>query len=168
MTPDWFDTLVGDWHRPLHAVVKMVLLFVTAVLALRLTQRRTLAQLAPYDWVVAVAVGAIIGRTATATDASFLTGAAALVALLVAHAVVTRLRFLPGVRRITDPPGVVLVRDGAVVARNLRRSGITDADLALLLRERGAPAVASIALAVLEPRGAVTLVLEPPRSEPVR
>jgi len=165
VTPDWYDTLVGDWHRPLHAVVKVVLLFLTAVVAFRLTQRRTLAQLAPFDWVAAVAVGAIIGRTATATDASFLTGAAALVALLVAHGVVTRLRFLPGVARITDPPGTVLVRDGAVVARNLRRSGITDADLEVLLRERGAPPVTDIELAVLEPRGAVTLVLAP-RNDP--
>lgn len=161
MTPDWYDTLVGDWHRPLHAVVKVVLLFLTAVVAFRLTQRRTLAQLAPFDWVAAVAVGAIIGRTATATDASFLTGAAALVALLVAHGVVTRLRFLPGVSRFTDPPGLVLVRDGAVVTANLRRSGITDADLEVLLRERGAPPVTTIELAVLEPRGAVTLVLAP-------
>ena len=24
MTPDWYDTLVGDWHRPLHAVVDVL------------------------------------------------------------------------------------------------------------------------------------------------
>lgn len=161
MSPDWYDTLIGDWHRPLHAVVKVVLLFLTAVLAFRLTRRRALAQLAPFDWVAAVAVGAIIGRTATATDASFLTGASALVALLVAHNLVSRLRFLPGVSRVTDPPRLVLVRNGEVVAHNLRRSGITDADLEVLLRERGAPLIAEIALAVLEPRGAITLVLEP-------
>ena len=52
MTPDWYATLVGDGPRIVHAVVKVVLLFLTAVIAFRLTHRRALAQLAPFDWVV--------------------------------------------------------------------------------------------------------------------
>jgi uncharacterized membrane protein YcaP (DUF421 family) len=49
------------------------------------TPGRTLAQLSAFDFAVAVAIGAIIGRGATASDTSFATSAVALVTFLVAH-----------------------------------------------------------------------------------
>ena len=64
---------------------KAVLLFAVAVIGLRLGERRTLAQLSAFDFAVAVAVGAIIGRGATAADTSFATSAVALITLLVVH-----------------------------------------------------------------------------------
>jgi uncharacterized membrane protein YcaP (DUF421 family) len=48
--------------------VKAVLLFAVAVIGLRLGERRTLAQLSAFDFMVAVAIGAITGRGATAAD----------------------------------------------------------------------------------------------------
>ncbi len=106
--------LIGDWHRAFYAAVKALALFLTAAAAFRLTERRTMAEFAPFDWVAAVAVSALVGRTATATDASWLTGAAALVALLATHSAVTRLRFVPPVGRLVDPPLRILIRDGHV------------------------------------------------------
>lgn len=110
--PDWLipvdaviDALVGDARDTALAALKALVLFVTAVVLFRISERHTLAELAPFDFVTAVAVGAIVGRTATAADTSFLTGAAALVTLLVAHGIVSRLRFLPGMIRLVDPPG---------------------------------------------------------------
>ena len=58
--------LVGSGAVLLHTVVKSVLLFVTAVVGFRLGERRTLAELAAFDFVAVISVGAIIGRTATA------------------------------------------------------------------------------------------------------
>lgn len=98
------DALVGDGRGAALAALKALALFLTAVALFRITERRTLAELAPFDYVTAVAVGAVVGRTATAADTSFLTGAAALVTLLVAHAVVSRLRFLPRMTRLVIRP----------------------------------------------------------------
>jgi len=72
--------------------LKAALLFTLAVIGLRLGERRTLAQLSAFDFAVAVALGAIIGRGATAVDTSFATSAVAMVTLLVAHRVVAILR----------------------------------------------------------------------------
>jgi len=97
------SALIDDRHRTVHAAVKTLALFLTAAAAFRLTERRTLAEFARFDRVAAVAVGAIVGHTATATDASWLTGATALVVLLAAHAVVARLRFLPASAASSTP-----------------------------------------------------------------
>jgi hypothetical protein len=53
-------------------VPKALLLYLTAVLGFRVGQGRTLAELSPYDFVAAVAVGAIVGRIPNAHDASYL------------------------------------------------------------------------------------------------
>ncbi|MER5645202.1 YetF domain-containing protein [Streptosporangium sp. NPDC002524] len=156
------DALIGDWHRAAYAAVKALALFLTAVVAFRLTERRTMAEFAPFDWVAAVAVGAIVGRTATASDASWLTGAAALLALLAAHAAITRLRFLPVVSRLVDPPMRILIRDGNVNWRDLRRCGLTEADLDAVLHQHGYHGPAGIHLAIFEAKGAVSILPRPP------
>ena len=159
------EALVGHAFGALVDAVKVVALFLTALIGFRMTERRTLAEFAPFDWIAAVAVGAIVGRTATASDSSWLDGAGALIALLVAHSVIARLRFVPGVRRLTDPPLRVLVRDGRVENGNLRRCGITHADLDTILRQHGHMRVEDVHLAIFEAKGAVTVV--PMRDAPV-
>ncbi len=95
------DALVGDGRGAALAALKALALFLTAVALFRITERRTLAELAPFDFVTAVAVGAIVGWTATAADTSFLTRAAALLTLLVARAVVSVSILTP--RRSPEP-----------------------------------------------------------------
>jgi uncharacterized membrane protein YcaP (DUF421 family) len=71
--------LIGDSHGIVGIAVNTSALFVTAANLFRLTEWRTLAEFAPFDWIAAVAAGAIVGRAATATDTSWLSGTVALV-----------------------------------------------------------------------------------------
>ena len=100
-----------------------------------------------------VAIGAVIGRTATAFQTAFFTGAAALLALIAAHAVVTRLRFVPPLRRAVDPPVRVLIRDGQINEHNLRRCGLTHTDLDAILRRNGHTSPDDVGLALFEDKG---------------
>jgi uncharacterized membrane protein YcaP (DUF421 family) len=152
------DAFLGDWHAAAYAALKALALFVTAATVFRFTQRRTLAGFTPFDWVVAVAVGAIVGRAATASDTSWLTGAAAILALIAAHALIARLRFVARLRRLVDPPVRVLIRDGQIDHRNLRRSGLTRTDLDSVLREHGHLSPDTIRLAVFEEKGSVSIL----------
>ena len=138
--------------------VKAVLLFAVAVIGLRLAERRTLAQLSAFDFAVAVAIGAIIGRGATAADTSFATSAVALVTLLVAHRVVTTLRCHSRVVRLIDHKPRVLVAHGQLQARELARTGLTTSDVNALLRENGVGDLGQIGYLLYEPRGAVALI----------
>src|SRR5206468_2225741 len=72
---------------------KAALIYLVAVVALRCSQRRTLAQWTAIDFAAAVAVGSIIGRTSLASDQSVIVGAVALVTVLVAHRIVMWARF---------------------------------------------------------------------------
>lgn len=138
--------------------LKAVLLFVVAVIGLRLGERRMIAQLSAFDFAIAVAIGAIIGRGATASDTSFATSAVALVTLLIAHRVVTVLRRHSRVVRLIDHRPCVLVARGALQEGELARAGLTDTDVYGLLREHGVGDLGQVGYLLYEPRGTVTVI----------
>jgi uncharacterized membrane protein YcaP (DUF421 family) len=150
--------LTGDAGGLGWVALKAVLLFAVAVIGLRLGERRTLAQLSAFDFAVAVALGAIIGRGATASNTSFATSAVALVTLLVAHRVVAILRRHSRFARLIDHPPRVLVAHGELQQAELARAGLTDADVYTLLREKGVGDLGQVQYLLYEPRGATTLI----------
>ncbi len=152
-----WHALLGGWPQPAYAVVKALALFVTAAAAFRFGQRRTLAEFTPFDWVTAVAVGAIVGRTATAGDTSWATGAAALLTLIAAHGLVARLRFADPIRKLVDPPVRVLIRDGELQRPNMKRAGLTEADIDAVLRQHGLRSPAEVELALFEAKGTISV-----------
>lgn len=149
--------LVGGTSGLGWVAVKAVLLFALAVIGLRLGERRTLAQLSAFDFAVAVAIGAIIGRTAT-SPTPFATGAVALVTLLVAHRLVALLRRHSRIARVIDHPPRVLVARGKIQDRELARAGLTTADVYALLRRQGVGDLGQVGYLLYETRGATTLI----------
>jgi uncharacterized membrane protein YcaP (DUF421 family) len=152
------NELIGGASGLGWVAVKAVLLFVVAVIGLRLAERRTIAQLSAFDFAIAVAVGAIIGRGATASDTSFASSAVALVTLLVAHRVVAILRRRNRVVRLIDHPPRVLVARGELQGRELARAGLTSADVHALLREKGVSDLGQVGYLLYEGRGTVTVI----------
>jgi uncharacterized membrane protein YcaP (DUF421 family) len=148
-------------------IVKALLLYTTALIGFRLGERRTLAEMAPFDFVAAVAVGAVVGRVPNSETTSYLAGLATLVAILVAHRVVVRLRYIPGMTRLVDGSPVVIVAEGVTQERALRRCGMTTGDLTSLLRQKGIGALDEVRFAIVEPRGQVSVIRRTDRSEPL-
>lgn len=149
--------LVGHACSLGWVALKAVLLFALALAAFRVGERRTVAQLSPFDFVVAVALGAIIGRTATSGSTSFLNGAVALLTLLLAHRIITALRRHTTVTNIVDQPPNVLVVDGQVRADGLARAGLTPGDVYALLRQHGIGDLSEVGVMLYETRGGVSL-----------
>lgn len=156
------EHLFGEAGELGWVVAKALLLYLTAVVGFRLGERRTLAQLSPFDFVAAVAVGAIVGRIPNAHDASFLTGAATLLSVLAGHALVTRLRLIPAVHVALVRTPRLLVSGGKILSPELRRSGLTPDDLSSMLRQQGIGDLSTVRYAVLEDRGQLSVIRNPP------
>ncbi|SDZ20847.1 Protein of unknown function [Micromonospora pattaloongensis] len=154
--------LVGHPPELVWVGVKAVLLYVTAVVGFRISGRRTVGEVSPYDFVAAVAVGAIVGRLPSASDASYLAGLVTLLAVLLVHALVTRVRFTRVGRRLVDHPPRLLVARGQVLDDELRGAGLTRADLDALLRGHGVTDPGGIDFAVLEQQGRLSIVARAP------
>lgn len=154
------EHLTGHLDEIGWVAAKAALLYLTAVIGFRLGERRTLAQLSPFDVVAAVAVGAIVGRIPNAHDASYVSGAATLLAVLGTHAALTRLRLRPGLASLIEREPRLLIAHGRLLTDELRRCGLTRADLEVVLRQQGIEALAAVRYAVLEQRGQISVVRE--------
>lgn len=152
----------NGWSPVAYAALKAVALFITAAAAFRLSQRRTIAQFTPFDWVTSVAAGTVVGTTTVSGSTAYLTGTAALLTLITVHTAVARLRFIPWVRRVIDPQVRVLIHDGQLHHANMKRCGITDADLESVVREHGHRSTADISLALFESKGVVSVFTKDP------
>jgi uncharacterized membrane protein YcaP (DUF421 family) len=149
--------LFTNWGAVGETCGKMALLVLTALVGLRLAPRRTLAELRIFDFVVAVAVGAIIGRTATSSSTSFLVGFAGLITLLVLHSVFGRLRFFPRLRRLLDHPVRELVCDGKIDHAAMRACQLTEDDLSGALRQQGVESLDEVHSVIYETQGTFTV-----------
>lgn len=150
--------LVGQASSAWEVAAKAGLMYATALLALRVGERRTLAQWTIIDFATAVAMGAIIGRTAIAGTQSYLTGAVAVCTLVVVHRVASVLRFRPLLGKLFDHRIRVLVADGRLRSGELRKCGLTDGDLFTQLRQRGVFAIKDVRYVLYEPKGSITIV----------
>lgn len=150
--------LTGDSAHLGTVAAKAALMYATALIALRLGERRTLAQWTIIDFATAVAMGAIIGRTAVDGMQSYVTGAVAVVALVASHRLVSLLRFTDAVGKLVDHRVRVLVVDGQVRERELRKCAITENDLYAHLRQQGYFDLADIQYVLYETKGNLTVV----------
>jgi uncharacterized membrane protein YcaP (DUF421 family) len=136
-------------------------MYVIALVGLRVAHRRTLSQWTAIDFAAAVAMGAIIGRTAIAEGQSVAVGGTALVTILVAHYLVEVGRFHRLVARLVDHRVRVLVEHGRLRPDQLRRCGLTEAEVVAQLRQRGVGSVAELRYVLYESKGELTIVREP-------
>ena len=150
--------LSSPWPDLAVVAAKAGLMYGTALVCLRLAQRRTLAQWTIIDFAAAVAVGAIVGRTAIAESQSYATGAVALASIVIAHRLASLLRFQPLLGKLADYRIRVLVADGRVRHGQLRSCGLTDNDLYAELRQRGVFDISDLQYVFYEAKGGLTVV----------
>lgn len=153
-----FEWILGDWRTIGFVAVSTLLIYVSTVAVLRVTERRTIAEMSSFDLVVVVAVGSIVGRTATAPRPSYAQSIAALVMLLTLHHVASWIRLRSAAaRRCMDRRAVVLVEAGELRADALQHVHLTEADIWRVLRQHQVRDIDALELLVMEGTGHFSL-----------
>jgi uncharacterized membrane protein YcaP (DUF421 family) len=153
--------LYDGWTGLAVAAGKAVLMYVIALLGLRVAHRRTLAQWTAIDFAAAVAIGAIIGRTAIAQEQPFSVGAIALVTILLAHWLASLARMRPTLGKLVDHRVRVLVDHGRLRSDQLRRCGLTEGEVLAQLRQQGIGSLREVRYVLYETKGELTIAREP-------
>lgn len=157
MVPTW---LFHGWTEEAVAAAKAAGMYVVALIGLRLAPRRTLSQWTAIDVAAAVALGAIIGRTAIAGDQSLAVGAAALLAILAANVLMAVFRFHPRAAGLVDHRVKVLVDHGTLCVAQLRRCGLIEDEVLACLRRNGVGSLSEVRYVLYEAKGELTIVPE--------
>lgn len=154
------NSIIGNAGVLGAVAVKAALLYLTAIVGFRIAARRTLADMSPFDFVAAVAIGAIVGRVPNAGDTGYAAGAVTLVVILVAHAITTRFRRFHPISALLDHAPRLLVAHGTVLEQQVRRSGLTRTDIEALLRQRDISDLSQVRYLILEQRGRFSVLRE--------
>jgi uncharacterized membrane protein YcaP (DUF421 family) len=139
--------------------VRGVALFGFVYLLTRVIGRRELSSLEPFDLILLIVLGDAIQQGLTQDDYS-VTGAAIAVGTIAVLQVATswfayRFRWA---RRVLNGDPIVLVQDGQVLERNLRRERLTVEEVAEAARGQQLASIEEVAWAVFEPSGKINFI----------
>jgi uncharacterized membrane protein YcaP (DUF421 family) len=151
----WFDS----WSQVGRVLAVGTAAYVTVVVVLRLSGKRTLAKLNAFDLVVTVALGSTLATILLNADVSWAEGAAALgllaaLQLLVAWTIVR----LPAGRSAVTVRPTLLLQDGQPLPEALRRQRVTVDELRQAVRASGTGGLSAVAAVVLESDGTLSVV----------
>jgi len=145
----------------LDVVARTAVVYLTLLVGLRLTGKRQVGQLTPFDLLLLLLLANSVQNAMVGPDTSVYGGLVAAATLFVANAIVARVtRGSKSVTRLVEGTPTILIRHGAILEQNLAREGITDADLLRALREHGVDDLAVVRSAVIEVDGTVSVLRE--------
>jgi uncharacterized membrane protein YcaP (DUF421 family) len=140
-------------------VVRAFLAFLFIFLLTRLIGRRELSTLQPFDLLLLVVVGDLLQQGVTQNDLSFtglvlVVGVFGLLTLAMSY---VGWRF-PRVRPLLEPEPLILVEDGKVIERNLRKERITPEEVAGEARLQKISSLDEVQWALLESGGRISFI----------
>lgn len=140
-------------------VFRALVLFGGVYILLRVVGRRELAQMEPIDFILLIVLGDAIQQGLTQDDYS-VTGA--LIVIFTIAAIQVTLGVLTfrsmKVRYVLEGEPVILVEDGRIIERNMRRARIAEEELAEEARLSQLASLRDVAWAVLETSGKISII----------
>lgn len=150
---------VGDWSGIGRILVIGPLVYLSLVLLLRTSGKRTLSKLNAFDLVVTVALGSTLSTAILSKDTPLADGIAALAVLIALQFLVAWLsvRFAV-VRDLVRAEPRMLVYQGELLAGALREERLTEDEVLQALRQQGVGAIELVHAAVLENDGRISVI----------
>ncbi len=153
----------------LERILRPVVIYAFLVISLRLSGKRELVQLNPFDLVVLLTLSNTVQNAIIGEDNTVLGGIIGATSLLVTNFLVVR--FLYGHRKLdqlVEGRADVLIENGKVRPQRLKTELITMAQLEAAARKQGFGSLSEVDQCVLEPGGTLTFLAKKPPAEEVR
>lgn len=153
----------------LEKIVRPMIVYAFLVISLRLSGKRELVQLNPFDLVVLLTLSNTVQNAIIGDDNSVSGGLIGATSLLVINYLVVRFVYDHSkLEQIVEGKADVLIEDGKVKTQHLKKELITMAQLEAAARKQGFASLAEVAQCVLEPGGTLCFIGKKPASEDVR
>jgi uncharacterized membrane protein YcaP (DUF421 family) len=140
-------------------VLRTLIVYVAVLVGIRLTGKREIGQLTPFDLVILLLLSNAVQNAMTGPDTSVSGGLVAAASLLVVNTLVAQIRMRSHrFRRFVEGVPVVLVTHGEIQFRNLNHERITVEELEAVMREHEVMHIADVELAMLETDGTISVI----------
>lgn len=152
--------IIGGWDSVVRIAIVGPLAYMSLIVLLRVSGKRTLSKMNAFDFVVTVALGSLLAAVLLDSTVSVVEGLAAMGVLVCGQYVVSWLsvrsdRFE---RAVKAEPTLVLV-EGHPLPGAMRRMRVTRRDIEAAARDAGVEAH-QVAEMILEPDGTLSVVID--------
>jgi uncharacterized membrane protein YcaP (DUF421 family) len=153
----------------LEKIIRPIIVYFFLVLVFRLSGKRELVQLNPFDLVVLLTISNTVQNAIIGDDNSLAGGMIGATSLVISNYLVVR--FLYDHRKldqIVEGRPDVLIQGGRIRKQNLKRELITMAQLEAAARKQGFSSLAEVDQCILEPGGTLSFIGKKPDVEEKR
>ena len=152
------DAIFNGWDGVLRILLIAPAAYVALILILRMSGKRTLAKLNAFDFVVTIAIGSTLASVITSSTLSLVDGLVALGLLVGMQFIVTAASVrLPWVNDVVKAEATLLVRNGELLPRAMRRQRITSDEVEAAIRQSGGRGVEDAEAVFLETDGSLAV-----------
>jgi len=153
----------------LEKILRPIVIYAFLIISLRLSGKRELVQLNPFDLVVLLTLSNTVQNAIIGDDNTVTGGVIGATSLLIVNYLVVR--FLYGHRKLdqlVEGRADVLIEDGKVKTHNLKQELITMAQLEAAARKQGFESIHEVQQCILEPGGTITFIGKKPGTDESR
>ena len=153
----------------LEKILRPIIVYICLIIGLRLSGKRELAQLNPFDLIVLLTLSNTVQNAIIGDDNSVTGGIIGAASLLAINYLVVR--FLYDHRKldqVVEGSPDILIENGKVHEHRLQKELITKEELAAAARKQGFDSLAEVQQCVLEPGGTLSFTARKPATEDIR
>jgi uncharacterized membrane protein YcaP (DUF421 family) len=153
----------------LEKILRPIFVYVFLIVSLRLSGKRELVQLNPFDLVVLLTLSNTVQNAIIGDDNTVTGGVIGATSLLVVNYLVVRFLYKHrSLDQLVEGRADVLIEDGKVKTQHLKKELITMAQLEAAARKQGFDSLSEVQQCVLEPGGTISFIGKRPDTEEVR
>lgn len=153
----------------LEKILRPVIVYAFLVVSLRLSGKRELVQLNPFDLVVLLTLSNTVQNAIIGEDNSVLGGIIGATSLLATNYLVVRFLYdHHKLDQLVEGRADVLIEGGRVQTQHLKKELITMAQLEAAARKQGFASLHEVAQCILEPGGTLAFIGKKPDPEDIR
>jgi uncharacterized membrane protein YcaP (DUF421 family) len=153
----------------IEKILRPIVVYMFLVVSLRLSGKRELVQLNPFDLVVLLTLSNTVQNAIIGDDNSVSGGLIGATSLLLINYLVVRFLYGHSKReQIVEGQSDVLIEDGKVRAARLKKELITIPQLEAAARKQGFDSLSDVDKCILEPSGTLSFVAKKPATEDIR
>jgi uncharacterized membrane protein YcaP (DUF421 family) len=144
----------SSWPTLERTLVTVVLAYLGMIFLLRLTRKRTLSKMTPFDLIVPLTLGPILASTILLPQVALDQGLLAFATMILLHSLMASLaKRSPRVRSMVKREPVLLFHQGRFLPEAMHKEKVTAQEVRTAIREGGLTSLEDVEAVVLEADG---------------
>ncbi|MFC3418413.1 DUF421 domain-containing protein [Salinicoccus hispanicus] len=155
-----FDNLIFDnFNVILRTVLIGIMAYLSLVIILRVSGKRTLTKMNAFDFIVTIALGSILASVITSKDITIAQGITAFLVLVIMQYIITKLSVKSRtVSKLVKSQPVLLYYDGEYLLENMKKARVLEAEVRQAARSGGKSDLSQVMAVVMETDGSISII----------